>query len=94
MPITGKVFAERKPSPWRKRSIVKQEDAPVSIGDFTEFGTLPQETITRLGLQHVYTLPTVLEDGSTTQVLIYRVEVFKRRWWRTVYVQESVDKVN
>ena len=79
MALTGKVFAERKPSLWSKWSIAKQEDAPVSIGDFTEFGTLPRETITRLGLRHVYTLPTVLEDGSTAQILIYRAEVFDRR---------------
>ena len=93
MALTGKIFAERKPVPSGARaSAVEQEDnVAASIGDFTEFGTLPRETITRLGLRHVYTMPVVLEDGSIGPVAIYRAEVLWRKQWRTVYVQESVD---
>lgn len=55
----------------------------------TEFGALPQETIIRLGLRHVYTMPVVLEDKSITQVLIYQAEVLEDKKWRTVYVQKE-----
>ena len=84
---------ERKPLPTSKRgNTVKQEDVSAAIiGDFTELGTLPRETIIRLGLRHVYTMPVVLKDGSTAQVAIYRAEVLWRKQWRTVYVQESAD---
>ena len=92
MALTGKIFAERQPTPGGKRSgTAEQDDSAVFIGDFTEFGTLPRETIIRLGLRHVYTLPVVLEDNSIPQLPIYRAEVLHRRKWRTVYVQESVD---
>jgi hypothetical protein len=91
--VTRKVFAERKPIPSGKRSRkAKQENASaVAVGDFTEFGTLPIETIIRLGLRHVYTMPVVLEDKSTKQVLIYLAEVLEDNQWRTVYVQGSAD---
>ena len=89
MALMGKVFAERKPLLARERgNAAKQKDAQeVSVGDFTEFGTLPREAITRLGLRHVYTMPVVLEDNSTAQFPIYRAEVLWRIQWRRVYVQ-------
>lgn len=59
---------------------------------YIEFGTLPQETIVHIGLRHVYTMPIVLEDKSTAQVLVYQAEVLEDKKWRTVYVQESEDK--
>ena len=96
MALTGKVFAERKLVPSGKRgSITKQEDdAAASVGDFTEFGTLPRKTIIRLGLRHVYTMPVVLEDKSTKQVSIYQAEVLWCKKWRTVYVQENEDETD
>ena len=84
MALTGKVFAKRKAAPSGK-----QDASADLMGDFTEYGTLPRETIVRLGLRHVYSMPIVLEDSSTAQVSIYRAEVLYHKQWRTVYVQES-----
>ncbi len=90
--VTGKVFAERKPISSGKRSSTAKQDATTDlIGTSTEFGTLPRETIIRLGLRHVYTMPVVLEDKSIEQVPIYQAEVLEDKKWRTVYVQECED---
>jgi hypothetical protein len=91
MALSGKIFAERKPQfPGKKRL---DDAGPSDFSEITctEFGTLPRETITRLGLRHVYTMPVVLEDKSTKQVLIYLAEVLEDNQWRTVYVQESAN---
>lgn len=92
MALSGQIFAERKPvAPGKKREVFQK---PLDFSEIarTEFGTLPRETIIRLGLRHVYTMPVVLEDKSTEQVPIYRAEVLWRKKWRTVYVQESADE--
>ncbi len=89
MALTGKLFAERKAVPSGK-----QDASADLMGDFTEFGTLPRETIIRLGLRHVYTLPVVLEDKITKEVHIYKAEVLWRKTWRTVYVQECADEAD
>ena len=86
--LSGQIFAER-PSNALSRKHKKQAD--FSEMACTEFGTLPQETIIRLGLRHVYTMPVVLGDGSTKQVSIYQAEVLWQKKWRTVYVQENAD---
>ena len=91
MALMGKVFAERILVSIGKQDSTAEQEDEVAAGDFTEFGTLPRETIIRLGLRHVYTMPVVLEDGSTMQVPVYRAEVLWRKRWRTIYVQESAE---
>jgi len=91
MALMGEVFAERNISGKKRR--VTQKPLDFSEIACTEFGTLPRETIIRLGLRHVYTMPVVLE-GISTQVLIYRAELLWRKKWRTVYVQESEDEAD
>ncbi len=86
MALTGEVFAERPPNVLDKK---RKKQADFSEIACTEFGTLSRETIVRLGLRHVYTMPVVLEDKSTAQVFIYQAEVFEDKKWRTVYVQEE-----
>ena len=88
--LSGEIFAERN-IPKKKRSgVITQEDAPEAlIGDFTEFGTLPREMITRLGLRHVSPGPVVLKEERPAQVDVYRAEVFEDGQWRTVYVCED-----
>ncbi len=94
MALVGEVFAERKPVVPGKKRGGTQKQLDFSEIACTEFGTLPRETIIRLGLRHVYTMPVVLEDKSTEQVLIYQAEVLEDKKWRTVYVQESADEAD
>jgi hypothetical protein len=92
MALLGKIFAERQPVVPGKKRRGTQKALDFSEIACTEFGTLPRETITRLGLRHVYTMPVVLEDKSTKQILIYQAEVLEDKKWRTVYVQEDKDE--
>ena len=84
MALIGKVFAERKAV-----SNGRQDASADLVGSCTEFGTLLRETIMRLGLRHVYTMPVVLNDQSVKQVFVYQAEVLWRKQWRTVYVRED-----
>ena len=86
MALVGEIFAERPLNALSKKC---KKQADFSEIARTEFGTLPRETIIRLGLRHVYTMPVVLEDKSIAQILIYQAEVLWQRKWRTVYVQEN-----
>ncbi len=94
MALVGEIFAERKPVVPGKKRRGTQKQLGFSEIACTEFGTLPRETIIRLGLRHVYTMPVVLEDKSTKQVLIYKAEVLEDKKWRTVYMQECEDEAD
>lgn len=86
MALAGEVFAEHPPNVLDKK---RNRQADFSEIACTEFGTLPRETIVRLGLRHVYTMPVVLENKTTTEVFVYQAEVLWQKKWRTVYVQEE-----